>query len=154
MDTSRVDGVKAPLHNGTPRYAPVHAQFQCSIEGRSRGGYDASTTHTNRDMIEQLLRERLAVFTNIFFKQIRPQQSNATVDVKSDASRRDDRLGIVAVEGGHTTDREAVAAMQVRHTHRAAHDAGQGGHVRDLFYGWEEPSMSSGGALLLQFVKN
>ena len=105
-------------------------------------------------MIEQLLRERLAMFGNVFFKQIRSQQSHAAVNIKSHTAWTDDGFRVVAVERRNSPNGEAVSTMEVRHAHRAAHDAGQGGHVRDLFYGWEEPSMSRGGALLFEFVKD
>ena len=103
-------------------------------------------------MIEQLLRERLAMFGNVFFEKIRPQQSHAAVDIKTHTARTDDGLGIVAVERGHTTDREAVAGVQIRLAHATPDDARQRGDVRDLFYGRQEPTMSRGGALLFEFV--
>ena len=44
--------------------------------------------------------------------------------------------------------------MQVRHAHTTPDDARQRGHVRDLFYCWEEPSMSSSSTLLFEFIKH
>ena len=105
-------------------------------------------------MVEQLLRERLAMFRDVSLKKIRSQQSHAAVNIKTHAARTDDGLGIVAVERRNSPNGEAVAAMEVRHPHATPDDARQRGHVRDLFYCWEEPSMSSGGALLFEFVKH
>ena len=62
-------------------------------------------------MIEELLRQRLAMLTNILLEQIRPQQSHAAVDVEAHAARRDDGLGIVAVEGRDAADRKAVSRV-------------------------------------------
>ena len=91
---------------------------------------------------------------NVFFKQICSQESHAAVNIKTNASRTDDRFWIVAVERGHTADRKPIAGMQIWHTHTTTDDAGQGGHISNLFDGRQEAAVARRRALLFEFIKD
>jgi hypothetical protein len=58
------------------------------------------------------------------------QQAHAAVDVVPNAAGRDHPVGLGS--GGHATDREAVALVDVGHGQRCVDDPGQRGHVGQL----------------------
>src|SRR5262249_30934830 len=70
---------------------------------------------------------------NIFERKRAAQQTDATVDVKSNAARRNDSL--LDVDSGNTPDRKTISLMNVRHRKRPPDDSGQHRHIRRLLQG-------------------
>jgi hypothetical protein len=66
--------------------------------------------NADRDVIKQRLGNLLSLVLDVRKGQIGAQQSNAAVDIESDASRRHHRQRVIHVEGSDVADGEAVSA--------------------------------------------
>jgi hypothetical protein len=128
-------------------HAPLLAPFEVAL--RSVAGGEGRTGALAEDVVEKrTVRDRsppqstwdpgvefrhdpVAVTTEVRLNQIRREQPDATADVESNAAGRDDTTG-GDVGGGHASDREPVAPVDVGHGDRSRHDSGQVCHIGHL----------------------
>ncbi len=109
---------------------PLRALDQDVLEHGPAELRDAALPHPGRDLPEDLGQQLLALGRDVVLRVIRPQETDAAVDVVADPARRDDPL--VEVEGRDAADREAVALVGVGHDVGPPLDAGQAGDVAGL----------------------
>ena len=93
--------------------------------------HQTSLPHAARDVLEAGVRQGPEVRPHLGFRQVRPDEPYAAVDVVSDPSRGNHP--VLVVEGGDPADRKPVSPMDVRHRHRLADDPRHRRHVGDLF---------------------
>jgi hypothetical protein len=79
------------------------------------------------DLVQEIGRARLQIAD----REIGPEQPDSAVDVVSDPARAD-HAALFRIERRHTTDREAVAPVDIGHPDRPPDDPGQTGDVGDL----------------------
>ena len=83
------------------------------------------------DIAEELVDQRPDPILDVGPLKARAQESNAAIDVISDAARGD-HAPFFRVGGGHAADAEAVAPVDVGHGQAGLLDSRQGCHVDDL----------------------
>src|SRR5207244_4225984 len=88
------------------------------------------TTYTGREVAEQFICQLINLRTYLVIKQIGGDQAHSTVDIKTDAARRDDAM--FGMCRSYTADRKTIAPVNIRHCQRITHNSRQSRHVCHL----------------------
>ena len=103
-----------------------HALEVCAPHALARTLPPCADRHAPRDLVYELL----PALAQLLESERERQQEHPTVDVVSHPARGDDPVWLLG--GRHTSHRESVALMDVRHRQREVDDAGERRHVRKL----------------------